>query len=110
VQGLREWTRLRADLVAQSGDVKRRVIVVLERTFPECAPCFRDVWGLTARAGLAEWTLPEQLAAVPTAELTALLTRLSRGRFGAATAHAIHEAARHRIGVWRGAEALAFAL
>jgi transposase len=110
VQGLRELTRLRADLIAQIGDVKRRVIAVLDRTFPEFATCFRDVFGLTARAVLAEWTLPEQLAAVPTGELTTLLTRLSRGRFGAATAQAIHTAAQHSIGVRRGADALAFEL
>jgi len=54
--------------------------------------------------------LPEQLAAVPTSELTALLIRLSRGRFGAAIAQAIHTAAQHSIGVRRGAEALAFKL
>lgn len=110
VQGLRELTRLRADLVAQIGDVKRRVIAVLDRTFPEFSTCFRDVFGLTARAVLEEWALPEQLASVPTAELTALLTRLSRGRFGVATAQAIHDAAQHSIGVRRGAEALAFEL
>lgn len=110
VQGLRALTRLRADLVAQIGDVKRRVIAVLDRTFPACATCFRDVCGLTARTVLEEWTLPEQLAAVPTSELTALLTRMSRGRFGAATAHAIHTAAQHSIGVRRGADALAFEL
>jgi transposase len=110
VQGLRALTRLRADLVAQIGDVKRRVIAVLDRTFPEFPTCFRDVFGLTARTVLEEWTLPEQLAAVPTAELTVLLTRMSRGRFGATTAQALHTAAQHSIGVRRGADALAFEL
>lgn len=45
VQGLRELTRLRADLVEQTSDVKRRVITVLDRTFPEFGNCFRDVCG-----------------------------------------------------------------
>jgi transposase len=108
VHGLRELTRLRADLVAQIGDVKRRPITVLDRTFPEVATCFSDVCGLTARAVLEEWTLPEQLAAVPTAQLTALIARVSRGHFGAAKARAVHQAARHSIGVRRGADALAF--
>jgi transposase len=95
VQGLRALTRLRADLVAQIGDVKRRVIAVLDRTSPEFSTCFRDVFGLTARPVLEEWTLPEQLAAVPISELTA---------------QAIHTAAQHSIGVHQGAEALAFEL
>lgn len=110
VQGLRELSRLRADLVAQISDVKRRVISVLDRTFPEFATCFSDVFGLTARAVLEEWTLPEQIAAVPTAQLTALISQVSHGRFGADKALAIHEAAQHSIGVRRGADALAFEL
>jgi transposase len=110
VQGLRALTPLRADLVTQIGEVKRRVIAVLDRTFPEFSTCFRDVFGLTARTVLEEWPLPEQLAIVPTSELTTLLTRVSRGRFGAATAQAIHTAAQHSIGVRQGAEALAFEL
>jgi transposase len=108
VQGLRELTRVRADLVAQIGEVKRRVIGVLDRTFPEVASCFSDVFGLTARAVLEEWTLPEQLAAVPTARLAALLSHVSRGRFGPPKARVLHEAAQHSIGVRRGADALAF--
>jgi transposase len=110
VQGLRELTRLRADLVAQIGDIKRRVITVLDRTFPEFASCFGDVFGLAARAVLEEWALPEQIAAVPTAQLTALLVRVSRGHCGANTARAVHDAAQHSIGVRRGADALAFEL
>lgn len=110
VQGLRELTRLRADLVAQIGDMKRRIITVLDRTFPEFARCFGDVCSLTARAILEEWTLPEQLAAVPTAQLTAVIARVSRGHCGADTARAVHEAAQHSIGVRRGADALAFEL
>jgi transposase len=84
VQGLRALTRLRADLVAQIGEVTRRVGTVLDRTFPACATCFREVFGLTA-----------------------LLSRISRGRFGAATAQAMHPAAQPSIGGWRGTEALA---
>jgi transposase len=110
VQGLRGLTRLRADLVAQIGDVKRRIISILDRTFPEFATYFSDIWGQTARARLETWTLPEQLAAVPTARLATLLTRLSHGHFGAEKARAVKEAAQQSIGVRRGADALAFEL
>jgi transposase len=110
VQGLRELTRLRADLVAQIGDVKRRVISILDRTFPEFATYFSDVCGQTARTVLETWTLPEQLAAVPTARLAALLARLSHGHFGTEKARAVKEAAQHSIGVRRAADALAFEL
>jgi transposase len=110
VQGLRDLTRWRADLVAQLGDVKRRIISILDRTFPELATCFRDVCGTTARAVLEAWTLPEALAAVPTARLATLLARLSHGHFGAEQARAIKEAAQQSIGGRRGADAFAFGL
>jgi transposase len=110
VQGLRELTRLRADLVAQIGDVKRRIISILDRTFPEFATCFNDVCGLTARTLLETWTLPDQLAAVPTARLAAVLARLSHGHFGAEKARAVKAAAEQSIGVRRAADASAFEL
>lgn len=110
VQGLRELTRLRAGLVEQTSAVKRRVITVLDRTFPEFAHCFHDVCGQTARAVLNEWTLPEQITAVPTEQLTALIEQCSHRRLGAEQARALHDAAQHSIGVQRGADALAFEL
>jgi transposase len=110
VQGLRDLTRLRADLVAQIGDVKRRIISILDRTFPEFSTCFADIYGQAARTLLELWTLPEELAAVPTARLAALLARLSHGHFGVEKARAVKEAAQQSIGVRRAADALAFEL
>jgi transposase len=110
VQGLRDLTRWRADVVAQLGEVKRRIISILDRTFPEFATCFSDVCGQAARTVLETWTLPEQLAAVPTTRLAARLARLSHGHFGTEKARAVKEAAQQSIGVRRGADALAFEL
>jgi transposase len=110
VQGLRDLTRWRTDLVAQIGDVKRRIISVLDRTFPEVATCFTAVCGQAARTVLETWTLPEERAVVPTARLASLLARLSPGHFGTEKARAVKEAAQQRIGVRRGADALAFEL
>lgn len=110
VQGLRDVTRLRADLVAQSGDVKRRIISILDRTFPEFATCFSAVCGQAARMVLETWTLPEALAAVPTTRLAVVLARLSHGHFGAAKARQVRAAAQQSIGVTRAADALAFEL
>jgi transposase len=110
VQGRRDLTRLRADLVAQLGDVKRRIISILDRTFPAFATCFADVCGQAARTRLETWTWPEQLAAVPTTRLAAVLARLSHGYFGAEKARAVKAAAHQSIGVRRAADALAFEL
>jgi transposase len=49
VEGLRDWTRLRVDMVARIGDVKRRISSILDRAFPEFATCFTEVCGQAAR-------------------------------------------------------------
>ncbi len=108
VQGWRELTRLRAALVTQIGDVKRRISSSLERTFPALATCFHDVCGLTARTLVDTWTLPDPRAAVPTARLAAVLARLSHGHLGAEKARAVKAAAQPSIGGRRAADALAF--
>jgi transposase len=110
VQGLRELTRLRADLVTQISDINHRVVTMLDRVFPEFATCFRDVCGLTGCAILEAWALPEEIAPMPTAQLSPLIARVSHGRFGADTARAVQEAAQHSVGIRRGADALAFEL
>jgi transposase len=110
VQGLRELTRLRAALVGQIGDVKRRLISILDRPFPALATYFSDVCGQAARTVVETWTWPEQLAAVPTTRLAALLARLSHGHLGTEKARAVKEAAQQSIGVRRAADALAFEL
>jgi hypothetical protein len=98
---------LRADLVAQIGDVKRRIIRMWDRPFPEFASGFTAVCGQTARTLLETWTLPAQLAAVPTARLATRLARLSHGHVGAENARAVKAAAQQSIGVNRAADALA---
>lgn len=110
VPGRRDVTRLRADLVAQIGDVKRRISRMVERTCPACAPCCTDVCGQAARTLWATWPLPEELAAGPTARLAAQLARLSHGHVGAEQARAGKAAAQQRIGGKRAADALACAL
>jgi len=54
VQRWHASTCLRADLVAQMGEVKRRGIAVLDRTFPALTTSFPDVCGLTAHKVLKE--------------------------------------------------------
>lgn len=59
---------------------------------------------------MSEWTLPEQITAVSTEQLTAVIKQNSHGRLGAEHAQALHDTAQHSIGVHRGADALAFEL
>jgi hypothetical protein len=79
--------------VAQLGDVKRRLLSLVDRTCPEFATGLADGCGQAARMVWETWTWPAALAAVPTTRLAVGLARLSHGHCGAATARQVRAAA-----------------
>jgi transposase len=96
---LRELTRFRWGLVDQVGDAKRRLLAVLDRTFPEFAAQFTDPFGASGRELLARAASAADFAALDLAELTAVLERASRKRFGAQKAEAVRQAAAGSLGL-----------
>ncbi len=106
VLGLRHLSRLRSELVDQMADQKRRVLGVLDQVFPEFETVFGDVFGTTASALLEAHPTPEEIAELDLDQLTSLLQRHSRGRFGRAKAEQIQEAARTSFGVTLALDAL----
>jgi transposase len=106
VLGLRHLSRLRSELVDQMADQKRRVLGVLDQVFPEFETLFGDIFGTTAAALLQEHPTPEEIAELDLDQLTSLLHKHSRGRFGRAKAEQIQEAARTSFGVTLALDAL----
>ena len=96
---LRQLTRFRFSLTHQVGDVKRRIISVLDRIFPEYETLFSDVFMASSRRLLAEALTPEDFAAFDLHELAEILRHTSRGRLGLAKAQELQETARRSIGV-----------
>ena len=96
---LRELTRFRWDLVDRIGDAKRRVLTVLDRVFPEFADQFSDPFGTSARELLQRAASAAEFAELDLDELTQLLERASRKRFGRAKAEALQRTARESLGV-----------
>jgi transposase len=96
---LRELARFRWDLVDQVGDAKRRLLTVLDRVFPEFAAHFSDPFGATARDLLDRAASAADFAALDLGEVTALVERASRKRFGPEKAQALHAAARDSLGL-----------
>lgn len=96
---LRELTRFRFRLSENIGDCKRKLLAVLDRVFPEYESLFSSVFLSTSRQLLAQAVSAQEFADFDLGELTALLTRASRGRFGQAKAELIVTQARHSIGV-----------
>jgi transposase len=96
---LRELTRFRWGLVDQIGDAKRRALSVLDRVFPEYETLFSDVFIKSSQALLRQATSAAEFAEADLGELTTLLQRTSRGRFGHAKAEAVQAAARDSLGL-----------
>jgi len=96
---LRELTRFRFWLSEQIGDCKRKLVTILDRVFPEYESLFSSVFVTSSRALLQEAVSAQEFADFDLQELTGLLTKTSRGRFGAEKAMQIQAQARQSIGV-----------
>lgn len=96
---LRELARFRFSLIDQIADLKRKVLAILDRVFPEYERLFSDVFLKSSRAILAQAATADDLARFDLAELAALLESTSRGRFGEAKAREVKSAAARSLGV-----------
>lgn len=105
---LRELSRCRTGMVETVGNLKRRVLTILDRTFPEFASCFSNVFGAAPLEVLNEYPSPEELANSDMNKLVTLLAKSSRGRHSRAKAEELKEKASCSIGIKRGLAALTF--
>ncbi len=96
---LRELSRFRYSLMDHVGDLKRKIISILDRVFPEYETLFSSVFIKTSRSLLKEAATAQEIADFDLSELTALLQSNSRGRFGLEKANHIQDLARQSIGV-----------
>ena len=106
--GLRQLTRFRMTLVQHVGDCKRRIIALLDMTFPEFEKLFSDMFGKSGKVLLEACPLPEDLEAISTRKLTNLLATASHGRFGKDKAVVIKQAAADTFGVGLALDSFAF--
>lgn len=96
---LRELSRFRFWLSEQIGDCKRKLVTILDRVFPEYEKLFSSVFVESSRALLQQAVSAQEFAEFDLSELTEVLSRFSRGRFGAEKAREIQQKARESIGV-----------
>jgi len=107
---LRELSRCRTGLVESSGNLKRKILGILDRIFPEFASCFSTVFGTTPTELLQEFADPEELANCDIENLIKLLEKESRGRHGSKKAQELKNKAAQSVGIRMGLEALKFEL
>lgn len=96
---LRELSRFRFWLSEQIGDCKRKLLTILDRVFPEYEAVFSNVFVQSSRALLLKAVSAQDFASFDLQELTALLAKTSRGRFGPEKAKQLQVQARQSIGV-----------
>jgi transposase len=96
---LRALRRLRFALVDQIGDLKRKLLSILDRVFPAYETLVSDVVRTGSRARLAHAATAEAMAAVDLTERIELRERASRGRCGAAKAREVQQVAAQSLGV-----------
>lgn len=102
---LRELTRFRTDLVDEVASVKKRLLSVLDRIFPEFTRQFSNVFGKSALHLLERYPIPEEIAVLSTKKLSKLLQKSSHGRFKKAKAEEIRNLASNSIGIKLGINA-----
>ena len=103
---LRELTRFRYAIMEQVGDLKRKILSILDRVFPEYETIFSDVFIKSSRALLKVAVSAQEIADFDLSELTSILKKNSMGRFGREKASYIQDLARQSVGVGFLAEAV----
>ena len=99
IVALRELCRQRFFVVDMASDIKRKVIALLDQTFPEYEKLFSDTFGKSSVELLANYTTPEEMLAVDVQTLADLLSKTSRGRFGLDKANQIQQIAKNSFGI-----------
>lgn len=105
---IRQLSRYRSSLVDECSNWKRKVITILDQVFPEYSDLFSDTFGVTSKELLSKYPLPENMLEVSTKELTSLLNKASKGRFGIGKAQEIKEYASKSFGISFAKETFSF--
>ena len=93
ILSLRDLSRQRFYLVDMASDLKRKIIAMMDRVFPEYQDFFSNMFGKTSVQVMKECTSPEQILEIPTEKLTEMLKKASRGRFKESKAKELKELA-----------------
>lgn len=96
---LRELCRARSFIVDMTADLKRKVISLLDQTFPEYGTIFTNIFGLTSSELLLNCSTPEEILAIDTGKLTEIIEIPSRKRFSTPKAEQIKEIAANSFGI-----------
>lgn len=103
---LRNLTRFRSYLTESVGDLKRKVVCVLDQVFPEYQSVFSDIFGKISKEILMQFSSPSDFEGIPSGTLSELLARISQQKIGCQKAEMLKDAARHSFGITFAQDAL----
>ena len=78
---VRDLSRQRFYMVDICADLKRKVVVIMDKIFPEYQHFFSDMFGKTSCAILKRCASARAVAEVPLEELSSIMSNASRGKF-----------------------------
>ena len=99
ILALRELCRSRSYLIDAAADLKRKLIALLDRIFPEYESLFDPVFGKASIAVLRKYPTPQKVKNAHLGKLTELLMESSGGHFGEWKARQLKEAAQNSFGI-----------
>ena len=107
---LRNICRMRNYLVQSTGDLKRKIICVLDQVFPEYQSIFSNTFGTTSKQLLLDFSSPADFEELSVDVLTETLQTLSRKKIGQPTAKKLINVAKNSFGVTFSKESFTFQL
>ena len=107
---LRNICRMRNYLVQSTGDLKRKIICLLDQVFPEYQSIFSDTFGTTSKQLLLNFSSPSDFEDLSIDSLTEILQKLSRKKVGKTTAEKLINSAKNSFGVTFSKDSFTFQL
>lgn len=107
---LRNICRIRNYLVQSTGDLKRKIICVLDQVFPEYQSIFSNTFGTTSKQLLLDFSSPADFEELSVDFLSETLQSLSRKKVGQSTAEKLINSAKNSFGITFSRESFTFQL
>lgn len=99
ILALRELCRSRAYLIDVAADLKRKLVALLDRTFPEYEALFDSLFGKASVAVLRKYPTPQKVKSAHLEKLTEVLWNSSGGHLGEWKARQLKETACNSFGI-----------
>ncbi|MFM1571876.1 IS110 family transposase [Helcococcus ovis] len=96
---LRNLSRFRSYLVSSIGDLKRKIIALLDQVFPEYASSFSNIFGKTSKEILSNFSTPSDFEDINSEDLQSFLDSVSKKKYASRKLEELSKKASKSFGV-----------